>query len=96
MMEREDGMYYLVGGAGLTPGFWRLKDKLGMQLKDVHMTSGVPYFKEKLQTGMERFFAKLPVDKVRCFRTLNSPFQEKERLTWNTARRAKQLLLPAW
>lgn len=62
-MEREDGMYYLSGGAGLTPGFWRLKDKLGMQLKDVHISSDVPYFKEKLQTGMERFFAKLPVDK---------------------------------
>lgn len=65
MMEREDGLYYLCAGAGLTPGFWRLKDKLGMQLKDVHTSSAVPYFKEKLQTGMERFFAKLPVDKVR-------------------------------
>lgn len=64
MMERTDGNYYLVGGAGLTAGFWRLKDKIGMQLKDIHLSSAVPHFKEKLQTGMERFFAKLPVDKV--------------------------------
>lgn len=64
MMERTDGNYYLVGGAGLTAGFWRLKDKIGMQLKDIHLSSAVPHFKEKLQTGMERFFAKLPVDKA--------------------------------
>jgi hypothetical protein len=32
-----------------------------MRLRDLHITSGVPHFEEKLMTPMERFFSRLPV-----------------------------------
>lgn len=71
MMEREDGHYYLSAGAGCTPGFWRMKDKMGYRLRDLHLSSDVPYFASKLMKSMERFFSKLAVDKpVGMCRTL--------------------------
>jgi len=36
MFEREDGQYYLLAGAILLAGFWRLEDKLGMPLSEIH------------------------------------------------------------
>jgi len=36
MFEREDGQYYLSAGAILLPGFWRLEDKFGMGLSEIH------------------------------------------------------------
>lgn len=36
MFEKEDGQYYLLAGAILLAGFWRLQDKLGMPLSEVH------------------------------------------------------------
>ena len=63
MMERSDGHYYLCAAAALTPGFWRAKDKIGMRLRDLHISSDVPYFETKLMKSMERFFSKLAVDK---------------------------------
>ena len=39
MFERPDGQYYLLAGAVLLAGFWRLEDKFGMPLAEIH-TSG--------------------------------------------------------
>jgi alpha-1,2-mannosyltransferase len=39
MMEGTDGLYYLRAGAIVLPGFWRLEDKFGMPLEQIH-TSG--------------------------------------------------------
>ena len=36
MFEKEDGQMYLLAGAILLPGFWRLQDKLGMSLDELH------------------------------------------------------------
>lgn len=39
MVEKEDGQYYLLAGATLLPGFWRLEDKFGMGLSEIHTVS---------------------------------------------------------
>lgn len=59
MMERPDGEYYLLAGAILLPGFWRLSDKFGMRLSDIHTSGDVPQFREKLEKGMKSFFRRL-------------------------------------
>ena len=42
MMEGADGQYYLLAGAILLPGFWRLQDKFGMGLSEIHTSGDVP------------------------------------------------------
>ena len=42
MLEKEDGQYYLVAGAILLAGFWRLEDKFGMGLSKIHTSGDVP------------------------------------------------------
>jgi alpha-1,2-mannosyltransferase len=59
MMEGPDGVYYLKAGATLLTGFWRLQDKLGMSLDDIHLSGDVPGFRQKLQKGMNNFFTRL-------------------------------------
>ncbi|KAK0648485.1 hypothetical protein B0T16DRAFT_408267 [Cercophora newfieldiana] len=59
MMERPDGQYYLLAGAILLPGFWRLEDKFGMGLSEIHTSGDVPQFKEKLEKGMMNFFRRV-------------------------------------
>ncbi|KZV71418.1 hypothetical protein PENSPDRAFT_577776, partial [Peniophora sp. CONT] len=63
LIEGKDGQYYLQGGAIIVPGTWRLEDKIGMPLDEIHITGEVPYYKEKLQRSLNRFFSRLPVDK---------------------------------
>ncbi|KAJ6478469.1 hypothetical protein C8R47DRAFT_632193 [Mycena vitilis] len=63
MVEGSDGWYYFQAGAILVAGFWRMKDKIGMRLDEIHTTGDVPQYKEKLHTSFERFFRRLPVDK---------------------------------
>lgn len=62
MIEKPDGKHYLLAGAILLAGFWRLEDKFGMSLAEIHESGDVPGFREKLKTGMERFFGRLCVD----------------------------------
>ncbi|KAI9725148.1 MAG: hypothetical protein M1828_003490 [Chrysothrix sp. TS-e1954] len=59
MFEREDGQYYLLAGAILLAGFWRLEDKFGMPLSLIHTSGDVPGFKEKLEKGMMSFFRRV-------------------------------------
>lgn len=63
MIEDEEGVYYLKAGAILLAGFWRLSDKLNMPLSMIHTSGDVPKYKEKLKTGMEKFFIRQTCDK---------------------------------
>ncbi|KAI9873086.1 MAG: mannosyltransferase [Pleopsidium flavum] len=62
MFERPDGQYYLLAGAILLAGFWRLEDKFGMPLSEIHTSGDVPGFKEKLEKGMMNFFRRVRPD----------------------------------
>lgn len=68
MFEKEDGQYYLLAGSILLAGFWRLEDKLGMCLSEIHTEGNVPGYKEKLEKGMMNFFRRVqpngPVQRV--------------------------------
>lgn len=59
MFERQDGKYYLLAGSILLPGFWRLSDKFGLSLSEIHTSGDVPHFKEKLEKGMQNFFRRV-------------------------------------
>lgn len=69
MFEKEDGQYYLLAGSILLAGFWKLEDKLGMGLSEIHTSGDVPGYKEKLEKGMMNFFRRVqpngPVQRVR-------------------------------
>ncbi|KAK1599359.1 uncharacterized protein LY79DRAFT_575082 [Colletotrichum navitas] len=64
MMERPDGKYYFLAGAILLAGFWRLRDKFGMSLEEIHTSGDVPHYKEKLHNGMASFFKRLRCDQI--------------------------------
>ena len=65
MFEKPDGQYYLLAGGILLAGFWRLEDKFGMPLSEIHTSGDVPQFKEKLEKGMMNFFRRVqPSDPV--------------------------------
>ncbi|KAK2801547.1 hypothetical protein FQN51_005254 [Onygenales sp. PD_10] len=65
MYEKPDGQYYLLAGAILLAGFWRLSDKFGMPLSEIHTSGDVPQFKTKLEKGMINFFRRIkPADPV--------------------------------
>ncbi|KAL9083385.1 MAG: hypothetical protein Q9165_008535 [Trypethelium subeluteriae] len=59
MIEGDDGQYYLLAGAILLAGFWRLEDKFGMPLSEIHTSGEVPQFREKLEKGMMNFFRRV-------------------------------------
>jgi hypothetical protein len=59
MVEKEDGQYYLLAGAILLAGFWRLEDKFGMPLSTIHTSGDVPGFKDKLEKPMSNFFRRI-------------------------------------
>lgn len=63
MIERADGQYYLLAGAILLAGFWRLEDKFGMPLSEIHTSGDVPQYKEKLEKGMLNMFKRLQPEK---------------------------------
>lgn len=59
LIERRDGTYYFLAGAILLAGFWRLKDKLGMSLREIHTSANVPHYEESLEKGMNNLFRRL-------------------------------------
>lgn len=61
MVEGSDDRYYFQGGAICVAGNWRLRDKIGLAMEDIHVT--VPQYREKLHVSLTRFFRRLPVDK---------------------------------
>ncbi|KIK65692.1 hypothetical protein GYMLUDRAFT_70780 [Collybiopsis luxurians FD-317 M1] len=63
MVEGTDGRYYFQGGAICVPGFWRMRDKIGMPLEDIHIQGHVPQYETKLHHSMDRYFKRMPVEK---------------------------------
>jgi alpha-1,2-mannosyltransferase len=59
MFEKPDGQYYLLAGAVLLAGFWRLEDKFGLPLSEIHTSGDVPGFKAKLEKSMMSFFRRV-------------------------------------
>ncbi|KAJ5208006.1 hypothetical protein N7449_002385 [Penicillium cf. viridicatum] len=97
MIERPDGEYYLLAGAILLAGFWRLSDKFGMRLSEIHTSGDVPQFKSKLEKGMMNFFRRLrpeePVLRNNYFIQVDDNLawsesigsEDAETVSWNTA-----------
>lgn len=61
MQARPDGQYALTGAILCFPQHWRLADKLGRPLGEIH--APVPGFGAKLLGPAERFFANLQVER---------------------------------
>ncbi|KAF2426184.1 hypothetical protein EJ08DRAFT_689215 [Tothia fuscella] len=83
MFEKEDGQYYLLAGAILLAGFWRLEDKFGMPLSEIHTSGDVPHYKEKMEKGMMNFFRRLKPEAPMCRN--NYFLQVDEDLAWSTS-----------
>ncbi|GAA5871021.1 hypothetical protein JCM1840_007572 [Sporobolomyces johnsonii] len=77
------GQYRFVAGSICTAGSWRLRDKLGLTLDEIHFTGQVPQYGEKYQKSMNRFFANLSEDKI--VERNNYFFQTDSDLAWSTA-----------
>lgn len=103
MIERPNGEYYLLAGAILLAGFWRLEDKFGMRLSDIHTSGDVPQFREKLEKGMMNFFRRIkpedPVLRNNYFIQVDDslPWSESigsedaKEVSWNTAQKNKAI-----
>nr|POE93594.1 hypothetical protein CFP56_19606 [Quercus suber] len=81
MFERDDGQYYLLAGAILLAGFWRLEDKFGMALAEIHTSGDVPGYERQLATGMHRFFRR--VQPARPVLRNNYFLQVDDQLAWS-------------
>lgn len=57
--EEPDAQYVLVGGVTCTAGTWRLKDKIGMTLAEIHTSGHVPRYERQLKPGMDKLFARM-------------------------------------
>jgi hypothetical protein len=64
MIEKPNGQYHLLAGAILLAGFWRLEDKFGMPLSEIHTSGDVPGFREKLEKAMGAFFKRIQPEKA--------------------------------
>ncbi|KAJ5744856.1 hypothetical protein N7533_009726 [Penicillium manginii] len=103
MFERPDGEYYLLAGAILLAGFWRLSDKFGMRLSEIHTSGDVPQYREKLEKGMMNFFRRLkpeePVLRNNYFIQVDDSLpwshsigsEDAETVSWNTALKNKAI-----
>lgn len=94
MFEKPDGQYYLLAGAILLAGFWRLEDKFGMPLSEIHTSGDVPQYREKLEKGMMNFFRRVkPEDPV----LRNNYFlQVDDDLAWSHSIGSEDSLEVAW
>ncbi|RMJ24487.1 hypothetical protein PHISP_04646 [Aspergillus sp. HF37] len=103
MFEKEDGEPYLLAGAILLAGFWRLQDKYGMRLSEIHTSGEVPQFREKLEKGMLNFFRRLepkdPVVRNNYFIQVDDSLpwsssigaEDSPDVSWNTAAKNKAI-----
>lgn len=103
MFEKEDGQYYLLAGAILLAGFWRLEDKFGTSLSKIHTSGDVPQFKEKLEKGMMNFFRRIrpedPVLRNNYFLQVDDDLawshsigrEDSPEVSWNTAEKNRAI-----
>jgi len=61
--QRDDqsGLYVLRAAVSCSAVGWRLQDKMGRPLHEIH--GPVPDYKEKMQFSMDRYFSKMPCNK---------------------------------
>ncbi|TNY24390.1 hypothetical protein DMC30DRAFT_413325 [Rhodotorula diobovata] len=81
VVEDENGEYRFQAGSVCTAGFWRLQDKIGLALDEIHFGGAVPNYADKYQRSMNRFFSNLREDKL--FERNNYFFQVDEQLAWS-------------
>jgi hypothetical protein len=103
MFEKPDGQYYLLAGAILLAGFWRLQDKFGMPLSEIHSSGDVPQFREKLERGMMNFFRRVkpedPVLRNNYFLQVDDDLawsysigpEDSDGISWNTAEKNRAI-----
>lgn len=103
MFEKPDGQYYLLAGAILLAGFWRLEDKFKMPLSEIHTSGDVPQFQNKLEKGMMNFFRRLkpedPVLRNNYFIQVDEQLpwsysigsEDAKSVSWNTAEKNKAI-----
>ncbi|RYO82782.1 hypothetical protein DL766_009637 [Monosporascus sp. MC13-8B] len=94
MIEKPDGQYYLLAGAIVLPGFWRLEDKYGMPLSEIHTSGHVPQFREKLEKGMMNFFRRLKPEEMVARN--NYFFQVDGDLGWSSSIGPEDSLDASW
>ncbi|KAJ5091458.1 hypothetical protein NUU61_006328 [Penicillium alfredii] len=99
MIEQPNGEYKLLAGSILLAGFWRLSDKFGMGLSEIHTSGDVPQFREKLEKGMTNFFRRLrpeePVLRNNYFIQVDDNLawshsigpEDAPEISWNTAQK---------
>lgn len=58
------GMQKLTRSWPCAAGFWRLQDKIGLALDEIHFGGAVPNYADKYQRSMNRFFSNLREDKL--------------------------------
>ncbi|KAK5330655.1 hypothetical protein LTR70_000485 [Exophiala xenobiotica] len=103
MLERPDGQYYLLSGAILLAGFWRLSDKFGMPLSEIHTSGDVPQFKTRLEKGMMNFFRRIKPEEMvarnNYFLQVDDDLawswsiggEDDEEVSWNTAEKDRAI-----
>ncbi|KAK5936947.1 hypothetical protein PMZ80_010885 [Knufia obscura] len=103
MIERPDGQYYLLSGAILLAGFWRLGDKFGMPLSEIHTSGDVPQYKSKLEKGMMNFFRRVKPEEMvarnNYFLQVDDDLawswsigdEDDEGISWNTAEKNRAI-----
>ncbi|KAL1845667.1 hypothetical protein Plec18170_009654 [Paecilomyces lecythidis] len=64
MIEKPNVNYYFMAGAILLAGFWRLEDKLGLSLREIHTSAQVPHYEERLEKGMNNLFRRLKPEQL--------------------------------
>lgn len=94
MIERPSGEYHFLAGAIILPGFWRLEDKFGMSLSEIHTSGEVPQFQTKLEKGMMNFFRRLKPEEV--VGRSNYFFQVDDNLAWSTSIGSEDGLPEGW
>jgi hypothetical protein len=62
LLVPHDGVLHLDAGSLCFPSYWRLRDKLGLPLADVH--GPVPGYADELATKVDSFLQRLPVDRI--------------------------------
>ncbi|KAK2467056.1 hypothetical protein APHAL10511_001314 [Amanita phalloides] len=60
LQKEETGLYHLCAAISCSSIGWLLQEKMGKPLHEIH--EPVPYYKEKMELSMDRYFSKLQCD----------------------------------
>ena len=62
LLALTDGHYRLTAASVASPSYWRLADKIGKELLDIH--DPVPALRDRIGAPMRRFFENLPAGRI--------------------------------